>query len=390
MKSLGLYIHIPFCVRRCYYCDFNTYAGLEHLIPEYISALQKELALVSQSYAGEFRIASVYFGGGTPSLLEAKQIKRILNTVSSFFDFEESLQSTEISIEANPETLVQPGRLEDYKLIGINRLSLGVQAVQPQILRLLGRQHDFASVLDVYQRARQSGFENINMDLVFGIPGLSLRQWQDALQLLVDLRPEHISLYSLSIEQGTRFQHWIKRGLVLPPDDDLAAEQYEYARDILKGKNYEHYEISNWALGENQYQCKHNLIYWRSLPYLGVGAGAHGFVGSKRYANISELAGYIKCLARNEAGIRPLDWEVELTKKDLMKEYMLMGLRLLIDGVQEKEFMHRFGCSMMDEFASNIEELFSLGLLEWVDDGNRLRLSQKGHLLANQVFIRFV
>lgn len=282
MTPYSIYLHIPFCTHRCGYCDFNTYAGLESLMPAYTRALCAEIELAGQA-AGELPPAgrsspahTIFFGGGTPSLLPSGQVERILDALERSFDLQ---PGCEISMEANPGTLSQE-YLHDLRRIGVNRLSLGVQSAHPGELRLLERIHDYGDVTRSVSWARQAGFDNLNLDLIFGLPEQTLETWQRTLELALGLAPEHLSMYALTLEHGTPFGAWARRGLLSTPDPDLAADMYEWASDQLAQAGYQQYEISNWARCDsagNLLACRHNLQYWRNLPYLGLGAGAHGY-----------------------------------------------------------------------------------------------------------------
>ena len=278
VTPFSLYLHIPFCVHRCAYCDFNTYAGLEALIPEYVNALQREIGWSAHlagepgSGAGRLPVHTLFFGGGTPSLLPLDRLELILSSVYSAFDV---MADAELTLEANPGTLT-PAYLNGLRRLGVNRLSLGVQSANPFELRMLERQHDYSDVIQSVAWARQAGFDNLSLDLIFGLPGQTMAVWQNTLALVGALQPEHLSLYALTLEHGTPMQHWVDRGLMLEPDGDAAADMYEWAGDYLDRQGFGQYEISNWARrmpGGGLRACRHNLQYWRGLPYLGFGAG---------------------------------------------------------------------------------------------------------------------
>ena len=289
----SVYLHIPFCRHRCSYCDFNTYAGLESLIPEYISALCREIQFVSQAEGEKLSIHSVFFGGGTPSLLPPAAVEKVMMVLDQAFEL---LPGVEVSLEANPGTL-SFAQLRDLNSLGVNRLSLGMQSAQPGELLMLDRQHDLEDLIQSVRWGRQAGFLNLNLDLIYGIPYQTLENWAGSLQMALSLQPEHLSLYALTLEHGTPFDHWIARGLVAAPDDDLAADMYETATEMLDKAGFEQYEISNWAkrsqIGE-VWACRHNLQYWRLLPYLGFGAGAHGYAKGVRTANVLTPIAYIQ------------------------------------------------------------------------------------------------
>ncbi|HSO27855.1 MAG TPA: radical SAM family heme chaperone HemW [Anaerolineales bacterium] len=390
MAKVSLYLHIPFCTHRCGYCDFNTYAGVENLIPAYVRALTAEMAWTAHAAGERLPVHTIFFGGGTPSLLPAAEVGRILSAARRYYEVE---PAAEITLEANPGTL-QPAYLFELRRLGVNRLSLGVQSANPEELRLLERRHDFPTAAQAVTWAREAGFDNMNLDLIFGLPGQTLVSWQRTLDLALGLEPEHLALYALTVEHGTPLAHWTARGLVEEADPDLAADMYEWAQTRLADTGFWQYEISNWAKG-NAHACRHNLQYWRGLPYLGFGAGAHGFAGGFRTANVLAPSAYIQRLKKRPralpfprtpatASFQAIDQETEIG------ETMMMGLRLTEEGVGAQAFEQRFGNSLQSRFQSEIQELIGLGLLEWAPAPQRLRLTARGRLLGNQVFYRFI
>lgn len=385
----SLYLHIPFCRHRCSYCDFNTYAGQEHLRAAYVEALCQEIRLVALAAGKPLPVHTVYFGGGTPSLLAPAQIGHVLETITRHFTLAEG---AEISLEANPGT-IDRAYLKALRKAGVNRLSLGVQSAHPDDLRLLEREHDFVAVIRTVAWARTAGFDNLNLDLIFGLPHQSLERWQWSLEQATALQPEHFSLYALTLEHGTPLAHWVARGLLPDPDPDLAAEMYLWADEFLQKNGYAQYEISNWA--RPGMACRHNLQYWRNQPYLGLGAGAHGYAGGVRTANVLTPAGYIRRLgpdARPSVFPRtPATVNVRLlSPADEMAETMMMGLRLTEEGVARSAFAQRFGQEMMAVYGAAIQRLVTQGLLTWSADGERLHLTARGRLLGNRVFREFV
>ena len=386
-ETFSLYFHIPFCKHRCAYCDFNTYAGHSDSIPAYIEALCREIDLIGESQP-KLQVSTIFFGGGTPSLLTTSQYQKIFNTIHRHFQV---ISAAEISLEANPGT-VKLNYLRELFAIGFNRISYGVQSANPQELRMLERIHTFSQVIEAHQASRQAGFDNLNFDLIYGLPEQSLESWQKTIKLICGMRPEHISAYALTIEPGTPFGHWAKKGLLPIPDADLAADQYEWTMEFLASQGYEQYEISNWSLPGRE--CNHNLQYWRNLNYLGFGAGAHGYAHSYRYSNVLRIKTYIDRLSNlgTQAIAFPMStaavyWHHN-TLKDDMQETMMTGLRLTQEGVSKQEFNARYQREFQIEFAKEIEMLLKNGLLEW--KGERLRLTFRGRLLGNQVFMQFV
>lgn len=390
----SLYLHIPFCRRRCSYCDFNTYAGQEDHIEAYVQALCQEIRFSASTMPHTLPVHTVFFGGGTPSLLSAGQVKRILTTAATVFEF---LPEMEISLEANPGT-VTPESLAGLREAGVNRLSFGMQSAHPQELSILQRVHDYPEVIQAVQWARKAGFDNINLDLIYALPGQILDRWQTSLKLAVGLQPEHISLYSLTVEEGTLLHRQVGRGLLPAQQDDDAADMYEWAMDWLPSQGYEQYEISNFARRTKQgdlLACRHNLQYWRSRPYLGFGAGAHGYAASRRTINVPGILPYIRRCELDE----PLEFpftpanadRIALTPEDEMQEAMMVGLRLTLEGIRRATFATRFGVEMESVFGRQIRRLERQGLLEWAgEDADALRLTRRGRLLGNRVFMEFV
>lgn len=359
-----------------------------------MEAMAREIAGAAENGPGKLPVHTIFFGGGTPSLLNIELFEKIFSAIHGHFEVMpvKDRENPEISMEANPGTVTQEG-LKRLRKAGLNRISFGVQSAHPQELRQLERIHDFLDVIESVKWARQAGFANINLDLIYGLPEQPLSRWQESLNKAISLNPEHLSLYALTLETGTPFGHWAAKGLMPMPDPDLAADMYEWASEKLESEGYEQYEISNWA--KAGYQCRHNLQYWRNEPYLGLGAGAHGFANGIRYSNVLRIKTYIERL--NEPTWRkelkfPLTPAVVsqefITKKTEMQETMITGLRLTREGVGRTIFEGRFGKKLEDVFGNEIDELVRLALLEWTE--SCLRLTQRGRLLGNQVFIRFV
>lgn len=390
-QPFSIYIHIPFCLHRCAYCDFNTYAGLEEMIPAYVEALCNEIRWVSETLEDKIEVHTIFLGGGTPSLLTVHQIQKIVDTLDICFSFRNPM---EISLEANPGTVSQV-YMRDLSLAGINRLSIGMQSAKSQDLTILERQHSLDDVVHAVEWAQKAGIENINLDLIFGIPYQSLLSWKSTLSFAVRLKPKHLSVYSLTIEQDTMMAGWVKRGLIATADPDLAADMYEHTCELLEANCFKHYEISNWAKRDvdGDWACRHNLQYWRSDPYLGFGAGAHGLVGKIHTIGTLNPSGYIHRMqdgldlrefprspATISASIRSFDEE--------SGDFMIMGLRLLQEGVSRKKFRTRFGIDLENRYGDRLGKLLQQDLIVW--DGDNLRLTQKGYLLGNLVFREFV
>ena len=390
----SLYIHIPFCKHRCHYCDFNTYAGREFLIQDYVSAVIKELR-IAQSYLPAASLHSIYFGGGTPSLISHSDYQMLFKVIESEFSI---TIDCEISLEANPGTVSLP-YLSGLRDIGFNRISFGVQSTNSFDLTRLDRCHNIEDVLESLRFARQAGFNNVNLDMIFGLPWQNLDSWKNSLSRAVDLAPEHFSLYSLIIETGTLLNKWYQSGLIAPKDEDLEADMFEYAIELLKNSGYSHYEISNWARSDKvqDFRCRHNLQYWLNQPYIGIGAGAHGYLRDIRTENVSRIEQYIEHLAEASSFSgnypeTPATLNTLLVDQDTqMRDFMWLGLRLVHEGVSMDRFQRTYGCSARDIFKNEIDELLDLDLVEWdgIDQSN-LRLTRKGLFLANQVFMRFI
>ncbi len=350
--------------------------------------------MLSISAQARLPVHTIFFGGGTPSLLPISEMDRLLAALRDHFHLQTGI---EITLEANPGTL-SLAYLRDLRSLGVNRLSLGMQSANPEELTLLERQHGFFDVIQAVSWARRAGFDNLNLDLIFGLPYQTMERWDQTLTRALELEPDHFSLYALTLEHGTPMQHWVMRGLLNEADQDLAADMYDRASDRLEGRGYSQYEISNWARilesGELR-SCRHNLQYWRNQPYLGFGAGAHGYAGGFRTANVLAPAAYIQRCESDEALSFPrTPATVQLTpihRADEIGETMMMGLRLTREGVSNQKFSARFGASLQSIFGKEIDRFISLGLLEWSEDGGDcLRLTKRGRLLGNQVFMEFL
>jgi oxygen-independent coproporphyrinogen-3 oxidase len=377
MDQLGAYVHIPFCVAKCNYCTFNSYAGLQHLHRRYVDALVQEMELWARARP-PVRVSSVYLGGGTPSSLSVELLGAILSACRQSLN---PAPGAEISMEANPGT-VSATSLSALRAKGVNRLSLGAQSFDDDALRLLGRIHTAADAKQAYYLARQAGWDNLNLDLIYGIPKQTLEGWRADVSEAIELHPEHLSLYCLTVEEGTPLAESISRGELPSPDPDLAADMYVYAEKSLADARYEHYEISNWARAGRE--CQHNVTYWHNLPYVGFGAGAHSFDGRSRYYNTLSPEEYVQ---RVTQGQKPLAGSERIDEAVEMSETMILGLRMC-EGVSFRLFEDRFRVSAIRIHGEQIRELIDLGLLDATADG--VRLTAQGRLLGNEVFERFL
>lgn len=390
--SFSLYLHIPFCKQRCSYCDFVTYSGKAHLIPKYLDALRKELLIQVNLMNRKISLKSVYFGGGTPSIVPVEMYGEILKGIRENFLLEED---AEISMEINPGAISEEF-LKNAKEFGINRLSIGMQSANDQELKFLGRIHRFKDVRETFALARVSGFSNINLDLIFGLPGQIMKDWERSISAAIELLPEHVSIYSLSIEHDTPLGKLLQSGDIKMISDDLAAEMYDLADDLLTHSDYVHYEISNWARksqsGQTLYSI-HNLQYWLNEPYIGLGAGAHSCYDGWRLENTGDLEEYIQMISKpadQKQPFSPVNFDaIKIDAFTSMQETMMLGLRLVKDGVDLERFFQKYGVRAEDVFSKEIAKLAKRGLIEFIEQ-NHLRLAKKGILLGNQVFLEFV
>ncbi len=376
--ELGLYLHFPYCISKCPYCDFNSYQLEEaNQIYSYISALYREITAYSQKLKTG-NIKTVYLGGGTPTILSGTQIFNILKFCEDKFTID---KNAEITIEANPGTLDG----EKLKLLiesGINRLSLGAQSFNNVFLKKLGRIHNAQEIIDSYFLARETGFANINIDIMFALPDQNTEDLQDTLKKAVSLKPDHLSLYNLTIKPGTEYYREYKRGKLNLPTEDEEYDMYNWVIDFLEENGFEHYEIANFARPHKR--SMHNLIYWQNKPYLGIGAGAYSYIRGYRYMNYENPVKYIK---ETMSGKLPKDNGERLSLRKRMIETIILGLRTK-DGVGYKKFKKRFGVSLNDIFCRQINKLVNLGLLE--KSYVKIKLTRDGIFLANVVFREFV
>ncbi len=378
---VGIYLHIPFCAHICPYCDFNTYAGQDGLIPRYVAAMEREIARQG-AMLGHRPVATIFLGGGTPSLLTGDQVGQLVQSCRDAFDL---APDAEITLEANPNSL-DMATCAGLLRAGVNRLSLGVQTRDRRGLRVLGRQHEAADAFTTFQSARRSGFNNLSLDLIFGWPGQTPESWRQDLETVLSWggSPEHLSLYHLIVEPGTPMADAVTRGILHPPDDDASADLYELAIDLLADAGYEHYEVANWARTPDL-QSRHNLTYWRNGEWVGIGAGAHGQIEGRREMQHLLPKAFIEAV---EHGKAPTSNVESVSPENARGETMMLGLRLLREGISPDAFAARHGNALEAIYGANIDELSELGLLETSPE--RVRLTHRGLMVANEVCGRFL
>ena len=372
-KSLSLYIHIPFCKQKCFYCDFPSYARIDYLKEDYVKALCKEI----KEKASKYKINSIFIGGGTPSYLTENEIEEILNEISKL-DLEENIEFT---MECNPGTLTEE-KLKVMLKGGVNRISMGLQAVQNSLLKEIGRIHTFKVFEENYNLARRVGFKNINVDLMFGLPNQTIEEWEESLRKIASLKPEHISAYSLIIEEGTGFYKLWENDKLFLPNEEEERIMYSKTKEILASYGYKQYEISNYA--KEGYECYHNTVYWKCKEYLGLGSASSSFINEKRIKNIEDVKTYIERINKNESVI---DEVIENKNKDNIEEFIFMGLRML-EGINLDEFKNKFNTNINDLYKEVIEKNVKNNLL--IIDNNILKLTSKGIELSNSVMSDFI
>lgn len=382
-NTIGIYIHIPFCKSKCPYCDFNSFAlnpipennYIRSLINELESTIKKEDSIHCKP------LDTIYIGGGTPSVISAKYIKEILDKLHKSFKLKDEI---EVTIEVNPAT-VNADKLKEYKNFGINRLSIGVQSFDNKVLKILGRIHNAKDAIKTYEDARNAGFENIGIDLMFGIPNQDIDMWLADIEMAISIKPEHISTYGLTIEKGAEFYCMQKKGNLILPDEETYLLMYESAIKRLKNAGYIHYEISNFSLPD--YESKHNLRYWQGLDYIGLGAGAHSYIKNngwgKRFWNEEDVFKYMDKIGRDGSAASGME---TLTKKDAIREFIFLGLRQ-VNGINAKRFCERFNLPLTDKYFEVIPDLEKNNLIK--TDGDIIRLTQKGLVLSDAVFAEF-
>ena len=375
---LGLYVHIPFCAQKCYYCDFNSYK-IENGIQkkDYLDKLATEMKMYKEEFE-EKVFTSIFIGGGTPSILNAEEIEILMNDIYKNFNIHEN---SEITMECNPGTLNKE-KLIKMKQMGINRLSMGLQTTQDKHLKYIGRIHTYEQFEQNYKDAIEIGFENINVDLMYSLPNQSFNDWKESLEKIIALNPSHISAYSLILEEGTKFNDMYENKEFELPEEDVDIDIYEYTIKRLKENGYNQYEISNYSK-ENR-ECKHNIVYWKCKNYLGLGAGASGYIENKRYSNVTGIKEYEDMVNKNK---KPIEEIQELNLKDSIEEFIFMGLRMN-EGISLKDFKNRFKIDFEQKYKKEIKDMIDKELMFKREDN--IYLTQKGREISNTVFIEFI
>lgn len=380
-NNFGIYIHIPFCVKKCSYCDFISFANKENLIDSYVKALKKEIEKFDFS---KFNVTTLYLGGGTPSYLDAKYITEILILLKNkLVHNKTSWKDVEITIELNPGTVTKE-KLKAYKKAGVNRLSIGLQSTSNKLLKQIGRIHTYEDFLDTYNMAKDLRFDNINIDLMIALPNQTIEDIKESLEKIVSLNPNHISVYSLIVEEGTLISKWLAEGKIKLPSDDEERRMYWYVKDFLELHGYNHYEISNFS--KKQKESKHNLNCWNQEEYIGFGLAAHSYIDNIRFCNISNLEQYIKNIENNDLD-KNREVEEKQTKEDMEKEFMMLGFRK-IEGVDISKFKEKYQENPLYLYRKELDKLVTEGLIEV--DLNNIKLTNKGLDLANLVFEEFI
>lgn len=380
-SNFGIYIHIPFCKRKCSYCDFISFSNKDTLIKNYLEALRKEIEEFDFS---KYNVTTIYLGGGTPSYIKEEYIKKILDLLKEkLVASKTSWEDLEITIEVNPGTVTKE-KLEIYKEVGVNRLSIGLQSTNDSLLEQIGRIHKFEDFLDTYNLAKKIGFDNINVDLMIALPNQTIKDIKESLEKIVDLNPNHISVYSLIVEEGTVIAKELEEGKINLPSDEEERRMYWYVKDFLELHGYKHYEISNFS--KEGKESKHNLNCWNQEEYVGFGVAAHSYIDGIRFCNTSNLEEYIDNINNNNLD-KNKEVEERQKKEDEEKEFMILGFRK-IEGVDISKFKEKFGKNPIFLFRKELDKLVSEGLIKV--DLNNIRLTNKGLDLANLVFEEFV
>lgn len=377
MKDLGVYIHMPFCMSKCKYCDFVSSNKINDMTDQYIEALKAEIKMYSDKLS-DYTVQTIFIGGGTPSILDAVKLESVVDELYDNFNVSENVEFT---MESNPGTLTE-SKLKKYTDIGINRLSIGLQSFNNEILKTIGRIHTAEDFIQSYNMARSAGFKNINIDLIYSLPGQSVQDWENTLREVIKLKPDHISAYALKVEEGTPFEKMLDENKLDLPSDDEDREMYDIAIRLLSEQGIEQYEISNFA--KRGYECRHNLIYWNNEEYLGLGVSAHSYIDSNRYANTIDVHEYIELMAEEKS---PVKSEEPKDKKDEMIETIFLSLRLN-RGLNLRKFKERFNISIFDIYGDEIDKLADQGLLSV--DKESIKLTRYGMDVSNQVFVEFL
>lgn len=372
-NRISLYIHIPFCVRKCLYCDFPSFSGLESCFDDYVRVLCREIEESAPNYYG-MKVDTIFIGGGTPSILPPKLLGRIMDIIMSKYDVD---NDAEISIETNPGTL-DIRKLTEMKSMYFNRLSMGLQAWQEKHLKAIGRIHSAEEFENNFLQARDAGFNNINVDLMFALPNQTIDDWQETLEHVLNLKPEHISSYSLIIEEGTPFYDMYEKGIIKEIDEEMDRKMYELVNEMLADKGYNRYEISNYA--KPGYECKHNIVYWQTKQYRGFGLGSHSYIDGKRYHNTYDLKKYLD--------FENIIEEIEiLTEEQKQEEFMFMGLRMT-EGISENVFKERFKKTIFDIYGNELKQLQEEKLI--IHENGMFYLTNRGVDVSNLVFEKFI
>ena len=375
----GVYIHIPFCHQICNYCDFNKFYFKNQPVDEYIEALGKEMKLTVEKYPESFtQVETIFLGGGTPTALSPEQLKRLLTLIQTYIPMK---HVAEFTSEANPDELSE-AKMRTLLAGGVNRLSMGVQSFDQDLLKKIGRTHSNSHVYETIALAKEVGFQNISIDLMYGLPGQTMEQWKDSLEKAFALKIPHVSAYSLIVEPKTIFYNQYTKGKLALPTEDLEAEMYDVLMKEMEAHGYEQYEISNFAQGG--FSSVHNKIYWENDEYAGFGAGAHGYINGVRYSNHGPLKKYIGAL---ESDTLPIVHEHHVTESEKREEQMFLGLRKT-DGVSHILYEEKFGETMHDQYGQVIQKLVADELL--VNDAEGIRLTRKGRFVGNEVFQQFL
>ncbi len=378
MKNTGVYIHIPFCRSKCIYCSFVSRIMNQSLADRYLRALLSEMAAYARNLSGRLAVDSIYLGGGTPTLIPSQHVASLLDACHLHFDV---AGDAEISIEANPGTLTAE-KLHDYVSLGINRVSLGAQSFSDEELAAIGRIHRTSEIGSACALLRDCGVENLNLDLILGLPGQTAQQWRANLESAAALSPKHLSIYMLELDEKVPLFHSLAAGRCHVPDDDLVADWYLQAIGVMQDRGLAQYEISNFA--RPGCECRHNLKYWRREPVLGFGLAAHSYDGCSRSANVTDLMDYLNEV---EEGRSPVEWSEPLDPVRDLEETIFLGLRLH-GGLNWEQVRRGFDADKVAACEASFKELADMGLLEW--EPPNVRLTPRGMLLSNEVFQRFV